>query len=81
MPNSNKTMIEPVHKLKGVTFDRRYLQEIIVGQAKAIAIYKKEAADDQNPALKSYAAKSLPALERHFADARNLKKAEKTRTS
>ena len=50
MPNAigaeeNKTTIVSFEKLKGAAFDHRYIQEMIAGHTKAIAIYKKEVAD------------------------------------
>jgi len=69
----NKTMIAPFEKLKGAGFDNRYTQEMIAGHSKAIEIYKKEAADAENPALKSYAQTALPVLEKHLDDAKKLK--------
>ncbi len=81
MPNAidaehNKAMIDPFQKLKGAAFDRHYAQEMVAGHTKAIAIYKKEAADAQNAALKSYAAQALPVLEKHLEDAKGLEKAK-----
>lgn len=73
----NKTVIGPYQKLKGAAFDRRYISDMIAGHTKAIAIYKKEAADAQSPALKSYAEQAMPVLEKHLADAKDL---EKTKT-
>lgn len=74
----NKKMIDPFQKLKGAAFDHRYIQEMIAGHTKAIAIYKKEAADAQNPDLKSYAEQALPVLEKHLDAAKSL---EKSKTS
>jgi putative membrane protein len=71
----DRTMIGPFEKLKGATFDRRYIEEIIAGHKKGIAIYRKEAAEAQNPALKSYADHALPVLEKHLAAAIKLGKA------
>lgn len=68
----NKKMIGPMQKLKGAAFDRRYEQEMIAGHTQAIAVYKKEAADAQNPALKSYAEQALPVLEKHLDGAKAL---------
>ncbi len=70
----NKTMIDPFQKLKGAAFDRRYIHEMIAGHTKAIAIYKKEAADAQTPALKSYAQDTLPVLQKHLDGAKALEK-------
>ena len=81
MPNAidaehNKAMIDPFQKLKGAAFDHHYVQEMIAGHTKAIAVYKKEAADAQNPALKSYAEQDLPVLQKHLDGAKALEKAK-----
>jgi putative membrane protein len=70
----NKAMIDPFQKLKGAAFDHHYVQEMIAGHTKAIAVYKKEAADAQNPALKSYAEQTLPTLQKHLDGAKALEK-------
>lgn len=70
----NKMMITPFQKLKGDAFDHRYVTEMISGHTKAIAIYKKEAADAENPALKTYAQQALPTLQKHLDDAKGLQK-------
>lgn len=72
----NKAMIDPFQKLKGAAFDRKYEQEMIAGHTKAIEIYKKEAADAQNDAIKSYAQTVLPVLEKHLAGAKDLEKSK-----
>jgi putative membrane protein len=73
---NNKKMIDPFQKLKGPAFDHRYVREMIAGHTKAIAIYKKEAADAQNPAVKSYAEEALPVLQKHLDGAKDLEKAK-----
>lgn len=70
----NKTMIGPFEKLKGAAFDHKYEAEMVAGHTKAIEVYKKEAADAQNPALKSYAEQTLPTLEKHLDEAKDLGK-------
>ena len=72
----NKAMIDPFQKLKGAAFDRRFAHEMIVGHTKAIEVYKKEAAEAQNPALKSYAETALPTLQKHLDGAKSLEKAK-----
>lgn len=67
----NKMMIDPVEKLKGASFDHKYTQEMILGHTKALAIYKMEAADARNPALKAYAQQDVPVLEKHIAGAKS----------
>lgn len=70
----NKAMIDPFQKLKGATFDHKYIQEMVAGHTKAIAIYKKEAADAQNDAIKNYAQTALPVLQKHLDGAKDLAK-------
>jgi putative membrane protein len=67
-------MIDPFQKLKGAAFDHKFAQEMVAGHTKAIAVYKKEAADAENPALKSYAEQALPTLQQHLDHAKELEK-------
>ena len=67
----NKT-IGSFDKLQGDAFDRRYIEDMIAGHTKGIAIYRKEAAEAQTPALKSYAEHALPVLEKHLSAAKKL---------
>jgi putative membrane protein len=70
----NKAMIAPFHKLQGAALDHKYATEMVAGHTKAIAIYKKEADDAQNAALKSYAQQALPFLQKHLDGAKDLGK-------
>lgn len=79
MPNAidsqhNKAMIDPFQKLKGKAFDHKYQMEMVAGHTKAIEIYKKEAQDAQNSALKSYAEQAIPVLQKHLDGAKDLAK-------
>ena len=69
-------MIDPFQKLKGTAFDHHYIQEMVAGHTKAIAVYKKEGADAQNPAVKTYAENALPVLEKHLDGAKELEKSK-----
>ena len=68
----NKSIIGPMHALKGAAFDRKFGHEMIAGHTQAIAVYTKEVADAQNPALKAYAQDALPTLQKHLDDAKKL---------
>ena len=74
---NNDTMIGPFQKLKGKAFDRKYIQEMIAGHTKAIAIYKKEATDATNDAIKTYAQNAIPVLQKHLDGAKALLKGGK----
>jgi putative membrane protein len=68
----NKAMIDPFQKLTGAAFDRKFAHDMVAGHTKAVAVYKKEAADAQNPAIKAYAAAALPTLQKHLEAAKAL---------
>jgi putative membrane protein len=70
----NKSMIGPMNKLKGAAFDHKYIAEMIAGHTKAIEIYKKEAQEAQNQAIKSYAETAVPVLQKHLDGAKDLQK-------
>lgn len=73
---NNRTLIGPFHELKGAAFDHRYIPTMIKGHTGALATFKKEAAEAQNAALKSYAQEALPVLEKHLHAAEALQKGE-----
>jgi putative membrane protein len=71
---AHNKMIAPFYKDKGAAFDHAYVREMIAGHEKALAVYKKEAADAQNSALKSYAEQALTVLQKHLDGAKDLEK-------
>jgi putative membrane protein len=76
LDDAHNKMIAPFEKLQGAAFDRRYVQEMVAGHTKAIAVYTKEASDAQNPDLKAYANQVLPVLQKHLDGAKDLQKAK-----
>jgi putative membrane protein len=70
----NKSMIGPLEKLHGAAFDHRYVMDMVSGHTKALAVYKKEAADAQNDAIKNYAETALPVLQKHLDAAKDIEK-------
>ncbi len=72
----NKAMIDPFQKLKGAAFDRKFAQDMVAGHTKAIAVYKKESTDAQNPAIQQYAQNAIPVLQQHLDAAKALGKAK-----
>jgi putative membrane protein len=74
--DEHNKMIAPFQKLKGAAFDKKYEAEMVAGHTKALAIYKKEASDAQNSALKSYAQQTLTVLQKHLDGAKDLGKSK-----
>lgn len=69
---AHNKMIDPVAKLKGRAFDRRFLSDMVKGHEQAIAKYKKEADSGDNADLKAYAAATIPTLQMHLQKAEEL---------
>jgi len=65
-----KAVIAPFHELKGAAFDHKYIHTMVEGHTGAIAIYKQEAHDAQNEAIRTYAQETLPTLQKHLDDAK-----------
>ena len=55
-------VIERISRLRGSSFDRAFIQEIIQSDKKELADFEYEAEYAQNPTVKSYASGALPAL-------------------
>jgi putative membrane protein len=70
----NKKMIDPFQKLTGKAFDTKYAATMVQGHTQALALYKKEEADAQNAAIRTYAEDAIPVLEKHLRDAKDLEK-------
>lgn len=74
LDDEHNKMIDPFNKLNGKAFDQKYIHEMIEGHTKAIAAYTKESSDATNGDVKSYAAATLPTLQKHLDGAKDLAK-------
>ncbi len=50
----------------GPQFDKGYIEGEVPEHRKTIALFQKEAKSGQNPDLKTFAANTLPTLQRHL---------------
>lgn len=56
----------------GPQFDNAYMKMMVQDHMETVAKFKKEAATSQNPTVKKYAQESLPVLESHLQEARQI---------
>jgi putative membrane protein len=61
----DRTIQELVH-LKGASFDRAFERDEIASHRRALQIFKREAAQAQDPDVKAYATGKIPILEKHL---------------
>lgn len=62
---------------KGADFDRKYADMMVNDHKTTIADFKKQAADGTEASLKSFAQKTIPALEHHLMESEKTKAAVK----
>jgi putative membrane protein len=65
-------------KLSGKQFDDAYAKMMVSDHEKDIAEFRKESTSGQDPALKSFASKTLPTLESHLQQAKQMLKSVQT---
>ena len=64
--------IDKLKQLKGADFDKRYAEDQIDAHKEAVSLFERYAKNGDNPALKEWAAKTLPTLQEHLQMAQNL---------
>lgn len=59
-------------RVSGAAFDRQYLELMVDMHRKAVADFRRQARIAKDAGVRGYAAKSLPALERHLKEVQGL---------
>jgi putative membrane protein len=72
----DRTIQELAH-LKGDRFDREFERNEIAAHKRALEIFKREAANAQDPDVKAYANSTIPVLEKHLQLAEDCAKSVK----
>ena len=72
LDNPHKQMLEKLRGESGADFSKDYNEMQLNGHKEAVALFEDYAKSGDNPALKSWAAKTLPHLQEHLAMAEKL---------
>ncbi|PHY94805.1 hypothetical protein CSR02_04310 [Acetobacter pomorum] len=64
--------LETLHTLHGQSFVRQYRDDQISAHENALSLFQRYAKNGDNPALKKWAAETVPTLEEHLRLAKNL---------
>ncbi len=67
----DKALHDRLEKLSGDVFDRAYMQEMVKDHRKVVNAFKHESTAGKDPEIKSWASKTLPALEEHLKQAQD----------
>ncbi|MBA2351628.1 MAG: DUF4142 domain-containing protein [Burkholderiales bacterium] len=70
----HQKIMDKMADMSGANFDKEYLDAQVKDHKKAIKVFEKQAEDGKDPALKQFAAETLPTLQEHLKMAQDLRK-------
>ena len=73
LDSAHQQKLVKLRGLQGEQFDAAYLQDQIDGHQQAVALFRTQAEKGQDPDLKRFAEQTLPALEQHLRQVRDLR--------
>ena len=66
LDDQHRAMHDGLAKLTGAVFDKAYMAHMVKAHLAAVALFQQEAKAGQDPAVKDWAAKTLPTLQEHL---------------
>jgi len=63
---------EQLRAAAGLDFDRLYMETMVRDHEQAVATFQAEAQNGGDPEVKAFAARQLPVIQEHLAQARNI---------
>ncbi|HLO52179.1 MAG TPA: DUF4142 domain-containing protein [Kamptonema sp.] len=66
LDSQHKAVMNRISNLSGASFDEAYMREMIDGHNQAIALFKAQSQQGQDPDLKAWATKLVPNLQAHL---------------
>jgi putative membrane protein len=73
LDEKHQMMVDHLGKLKGAEFDKAYVNDMVTGHEKTIALFKTEGAATKDPELKAFVEKVLPVIEGHLKKIEEIK--------
>jgi putative membrane protein len=72
LDRGHQGLYDKLAKLNGADFDRAYMKEMVKDHDKDVKAFRKEADSGKDPDLKSWASKTLPTLQEHQQQAKQV---------
>jgi putative membrane protein len=69
---TDRALRDRLTSLSGAEFDRTYMNEMVRDHTKAVGDFQREAQTAQDPAVRAFAAKTLPVLQEHLRLAQDI---------
>ena len=73
MSAKDKATYDMLSKLSGAAFDRAYARDMVRDHEEDVADFNKEANGGHNPAVKDFATQTLPTLQDHLKEAKEMR--------
>jgi len=70
--SSQKSTIDKLSKLSGADFDKEYMSNMVKDHEADVKEFETQANKGNDPAVKAFAAKTLPTLQKHLQMARDV---------
>ena len=75
MNSKDQQIYNQLAKLSGSAFDRAYAQDMVEDHEKDLADFQNEATNGKNASIKAFAAQTVPMIQEHLNQAREIQKA------
>jgi putative membrane protein len=75
LDKSDQATYDRLSKLSGDAFDREYARDMVKDHSKDVSEFQKEAKNGKDESIKNFAAQTLPTLENHLDQARQMEQA------
>jgi putative membrane protein len=72
LDKKHRDMAQRMAKLRGPAFDRAYMQDQVKDHMEAVRLFENQSKNGRDPALKEFAAKTLPTIREHLKMAREI---------
>ena len=72
LKRKHKSKVEKLSKLSGEKFDKKYMQAMVKDHVKDVADFRKAGKKAKDPELKAWIGKTLPVLEQHLQQAKEV---------
>lgn len=72
LDSTHQRKVDKLKELKGGDFDKHYGEDQISAHKEAVSLFERYSKSGDNPALKEWAAKTLPTLQEHLQMAQSL---------
>jgi putative membrane protein len=75
MDKSDQATYDRLSKLSGDAFDREYARDMVKDHSKDVSEFQREAKNGKDESIKNFAAQTLPTLQNHLDQARQMEQA------